>query len=73
MCTCSPDYKCKSHRTPEENARMDRQASAHGHAIADNQNVMAMLAKGYPHSPAEQKYLARAAESLNAYLAELGR
>jgi hypothetical protein len=71
MCTCSPDYTCESHRTPEENARMDRQASAHGHAFVDVQEAQRILLQGAPRSFSEQQKLAKAAESLNAYLAEL--
>lgn len=73
MCTCAPGYKCKSHRTPEENARLDRQVSAYGRAFVDNENVMAILKKGMPHNAGDRAQLAKAAESLNAYLAELER
>lgn len=73
MCTCSPGYKCKSHRTSEEDARMDRQVSAYGHAVVDNEEVMAILKKGMPHNARDRAKLAKAAESLNAYLAELER
>jgi hypothetical protein len=73
MCDCSPGYTCKSHRTPEENARMDRQASAHGHAFVDVQEAQGILLKGAPRNYTEIKKLAKAAESLNAYLAELER
>lgn len=52
---------------------IDDYTTVYSHAIADNQNVMAILLKGGPRTAAERAYLARAAESLNAYLAELER
>jgi hypothetical protein len=73
MCDCSPGFKCKTHRSAEENARMDQRISAHGHAYCDVQEAERILLKGMPHSFSEREKLAKAAESLTAYLAELDR
>lgn len=73
MCTCSPGYACKSHRTPEETARMNRQVAAYSRAYVDVQAAERVLAGGMPHEASGRKKLAEAAGSLNAYLAELER
>lgn len=57
----------------KEQIREDRQVSAYGRAFVDNQDVTSILGKGMPHSASDRAKLARAAKSLNAYLAELER
>lgn len=56
--------------TPER-IREDRIASKFSHALVDAQEAARILGKGYPHGSADREKLAKAAKSLNAYLAEL--
>jgi hypothetical protein len=56
-----------------EAIRLDRQIAFYSRAFVDNEDVMAILHKGMPHSARDRAKLAKAAESLNAYLAELER
>jgi hypothetical protein len=58
--------------TPER-IREDRVASFYGRAFVGVQDAARILGKGYPHSGSDREELAWAAESLNAYLAELER
>ena len=73
MCDCSPGYKCKTHRSPEETARMDRLTSAYGHAVVAMRATAHIALKPMPHSPQDVQALKRLSEDLNAYLAELER
>lgn len=56
-----------------EEIREDRQVSFYGRAFVAVEDAMAILKKGMPHNRADQAKFAKAAESLNAYLAELER
>ena len=58
--------------TPER-IREDRVASFYGRAFVAVQDAAKILGKGYPHVGSDRDELAKVAESLNAYLAELER
>jgi hypothetical protein len=68
---------CGEHRTynPKCNVcvRADKIASAYSHAAVGVQDAAGVIGKGWPHNAADRAKLAKAAESLNAYLAELER
>lgn len=73
MCDCLPGYTCKTHRTPEEDARMDRVVSTYARARNYLDAAARVIATPLPHNAGSVKVLKKAAESLNAYLAELER
>lgn len=68
---------CEEHRdyNPkcEVCVRADRIASTYGRALVAAEDAPKILAKGWPHNAADRAKLARAAESLDMYLAELER
>lgn len=68
---------CGEHRSYNPNCktcvRADKISSAYSHAAVDFENAADVIGKGWPHNGADRYKLARAAESLNAYLAELER